>query len=155
MRSASGHGYLKEINGLGGATSSTSKIVILSPSKAYNVNVDYLFGHVSINQPLIDYSGNCGNLSSAVDVFALEQGWFAPHCPCTEVRVWQVNLSQAMVIHVPCDGPGVVTVGDYEVAGVSGTVGHQSGLSSSNQEPHRRSLCCQQGKRCKSLTSIV
>lgn len=61
-------GYLKQINGLGGATSSTSKIVILSPSKRHDVDVDYLFGHVCIDQPLIDYSGNCGNLSSAVGV---------------------------------------------------------------------------------------
>lgn len=114
-------GYGRQMNGLGGGTSSTSKIVIVSPSNQPDCDIDYLFGHVSVDQPLIDYSGNCGNLSSAVGVFAIEQGWVKPQHPYTAVRVWQVNLAQHMIIHIPCNETGVISEGNYEVAGVSGS----------------------------------
>ena len=113
--------YGKQIDGLGAATSSTSKVAVIRPSQRDTADIDYLFGHVAIEQGVIDYSGNCGNLSSAVGVFAVEQGLVAPTEPITRVRVWQANLDKAMRIHVPSDGKRAITPGDYEIAGVPGT----------------------------------
>ncbi len=115
--------YGNQIDGLGGATSSTSKVVIISKSDKTDCDVNYLFGHVSIKEPVIDYSGNCGNLSSAVGVYAIEQGLIENIItPITHVRVWQENLGQILVIHVPVDAQGhVITSGDTHIAGVSGT----------------------------------
>ncbi len=113
--------YGKQIDGLGAATSSTSKVVIIRPSQRDDCDIDYLFGHVAIEQAVIDYSGNCGNLSSAVGVFAVEQGLVVPTEPTTIVRVWQANLDKAIRIHVPSDKQAVITSGDYAIAGVPGT----------------------------------
>lgn len=115
--------YGKQINGLGGATSSTSKVVIINKSDDPDFDVDYLFGHVAIKEPIIDYSGNCGNLTSAVGVFAIEQGLVENvTSPVTEVRVWQANLGQRIIVHVPVDEQGhVVSEGDTRIAGVSGS----------------------------------
>ncbi len=115
--------YGKQIDGLGGATSSTSKIVITDKSSREDCDVDYLFGHVAIKEPVIDYSGNCGNLTSAVGVFAIEQGLVENvTSPITAVRVWQENLGQRIVVNVPVDEQGnVVTAGHQSIAGVSGT----------------------------------
>ncbi len=112
--------YGKQIDGLGGATSSTSKIVLIKPSEKEGFDVDYTFGHVAIDQPIIDYSGNCGNLSSAVGVFAIEQGMVKVNLSgMTSVRVWQTNLSQKMIIHVPTSAYGqVINDDDYQIAGV-------------------------------------
>lgn len=112
--------YGKQIDGLGGATSSTSKIVLIGPSEKEGFDVDYTFGHVTIDKPIIDYSGNCGNLSSAVGIFAIEQGMIkADPSGITSVRVWQTNLSQKMIIHVPTSSDGqVLNDGDYQIAGI-------------------------------------
>ncbi|MBL1140966.1 MAG: 2-methylaconitate cis-trans isomerase PrpF [Proteobacteria bacterium] len=114
--------YSKQINGLGGATSSTSKVVVVDKSNRQNIDVDYLFGHVAIKEPVIDYSGNCGNLTSAVGVFAIEQGLIENvTSPITEVRVWQENLGQTIIVNVPVDEQKqVITKGDTKLAGVTG-----------------------------------
>lgn len=114
--------YGKQINGLGGATSSTSKVVIIDKSKRANIDVDYFFGHVAIREPIIDYSGNCGNLTSAVGVFAIEQGLVDNvTSPVTAVRVWQENLGQTIIINVPVDEQGnIVSIGNTKIAGVTG-----------------------------------
>jgi 2-methylaconitate cis-trans-isomerase PrpF len=115
--------YAKQMDGLGGATSSTSKIVIISESARPNCDVNYCFGHVSITTPVIDYSGNCGNLSSAVGVYAIEQGLVKNvTSPVTRVRVWQENLEQVLVVHVSVDEQGnVMTSGNTHIAGVTGS----------------------------------
>ena len=115
--------YAKQINGLGGATSSTSKVVIINKSDKADYDVDYLFGHVAIKEPFIDYSGNCGNLTSAVGVFAIEHG-LVDHVrsPITPVRVWQENLQQRIIVNVSVDEKGnVITEGNIALAGISGT----------------------------------
>jgi len=115
--------YGRQIDGLGGATSSTSKVVIIGPSARDDCDVDYRFGHVAIDRPLIDWSGNCGNLTSAVGVFTIEQELAEPvPDSSTEVRVWQENLGQRISVHVLTDSDGqVVTRGDCSIAGVPGT----------------------------------
>jgi 2-methylaconitate isomerase len=114
--------YGKQINGLGGATSSTSKVIIIDKSKRPDIDVDYLFGHVAIKEPIIDYSGNCGNLTSAVGVFAIEQGLVDNvTSPITPVRVWQENLGQTIVVNVPVDQQGqVISEGNTKLAGITG-----------------------------------
>lgn len=115
--------YGKQIDGMGGATSSTSKVVILSPSARPGHDVDYLFGQVSIDQALIDWSGNCGNLSAAVGPFAIAQGLVpAGRVPanglCT-VRIWQANIGRTIVAHVPVANGQVQETGDFELDGVT------------------------------------
>ena len=112
--------YGKQIDGMGAATSSTSKIVILSPSQRPDSDVDYLFGQVAIDRPLIDWSGNCGNLTSAVGPFAVSQGWVdAPTEGIARVRIWQQNISKRIVSHVPVRGGQVVEEGEFVLDGVS------------------------------------
>jgi probable AcnD-accessory protein PrpF len=121
--------YGKQIDGMGAATSSTSKIVILSPSKRPDSDVDYLFGQVAIDRPLIDWSGNCGNLTAAVGPFAVSQGWVkaagpaprgAPWGPeVATVRIWQQNIGKRIVAHVPVRDGEVVEDGDFELDGVT------------------------------------
>lgn len=115
--------YGKQIDGLGGATSSTSKVVIIQRSARPDCDVDYLFGHVAVREPCIDWSGNCGNLTSAAGVFALEQGLLkASGGNSTPVRLWQANLGQHILVHVPIDENGRVQVhGDYRMSGVPGS----------------------------------
>ncbi len=96
--------YGKQTDGMGGATSSTSKVVILSPSAQPDHDVDYLYGQVPINDSFIDWSGNCGNLSSAVGPFAIANGMVEPaRVPrdgiCT-VRIWQANIGKTIIAHV-------------------------------------------------------
>ena len=111
-----------QMNGMGGATSSTSKGCVVGKSSVPDCDVDFLFGHVSIGDALIDYSGNCGNLSSAVGVFAIEQGLVEATADQTIVRVWQKNVSKRLIITVPTDSEGtVITEGDVSIDGVSGT----------------------------------
>ncbi|HQY28160.1 MAG TPA: 2-methylaconitate cis-trans isomerase PrpF [Burkholderiaceae bacterium] len=93
--------YGKHTDGLGGATSSTSKVVLASPSTRADCDVDFLFGAVSIGEPLIDWSGNCGNLSAAVGPFAIAEGLVAPVDGLTRVRIWQQNIGQRIDAFVP------------------------------------------------------
>ena len=112
--------YGKQIDGMGAATSSTSKIVILAPSKRPGSDVDYLFGQVAIDRPLIDWSGNCGNLTSAVGPFAVSQGWVkGPRDGLVPVRIWQQNIAKRIVSHVPVRNGEVVEEGDFVLDGVT------------------------------------
>ena len=115
--------YGKQIDGMGGATSSTSKTVILSKSTQPEHDVDYLFGQVSIDQPFVDWSGNCGNLTAAVGSFAISHGLVEPsRIPengiCT-VRIWQKNIEKTIIAHVPITNGQVQETGDFELDGVT------------------------------------
>ena len=108
--------YGKHTDGMGGATSSTSKIVILSKSSRPDSDVDYLFGQVSIDAPVIDWSGNCGNLSTAVGPFAIEQGLVqAPADGTATVRIWQANIRKRIIARVPMKDGAVQELGDFEL----------------------------------------
>ncbi|USD33890.1 MULTISPECIES: 2-methylaconitate cis-trans isomerase PrpF [Vibrio] len=115
--------YAKQIDGMGGATSSTSKTVIVSPSSQPEHDVDYLFGQVSIDKPFVDWSGNCGNLSAAVGPFAIHAGLIPaeriPENGVVAVRVWQANIGKTIVIHVPIRNGLVQETGDFELDGVT------------------------------------
>ncbi|WKV91701.1 2-methylaconitate cis-trans isomerase PrpF [Halomonas sp. HAL1] len=115
--------YEKQIDGMGGATSSTSKTVILSKSKSAEHDVDYLFGQVSIDKPYVDWSGNCGNLSAAVGPFAIANGLVdasrIPENGVVEVRIWQVNIQKTIVSQVPVVNGQVQETGDFELDGVT------------------------------------
>ena len=115
--------YDKQIDGMGGATSSTSKTVILSKSSQADHDVDYLFGQVSIDKPFVDWSGNCGNLSAAVGSFAISNGLVdasrIPHNGVAVVRVWQANIGKTIIAHVPITNGEVQETGDFELDGVT------------------------------------
>lgn len=115
--------YEKQIDGMGGATSSTSKTVILSESESAEHDVDYLFGQVSIDKPYVDWSGNCGNLSAAVGPFAITNGLIhperIPENGVVEVRIWQVNIHKTIVSRVPIVNGEVQETGDFELDGVT------------------------------------
>ncbi|UUQ66121.1 2-methylaconitate cis-trans isomerase PrpF [Pseudomonas fuscovaginae UPB0736] len=115
--------YEKQIDGMGGATSSTSKTVILSRSIKAEHDVDYLFGQVSIDKPFIDWSGNCGNLSAAVGSFAISAGLVdaarIPRNGVAVVRIWQVNIGKTIIAHVPITEGRVQETGDFELDGVT------------------------------------
>lgn len=115
--------YGKQIDGLGNASSSTSKAVILSKSTQEAHDVDYLFGQVSIDKPFVDWSGNCGNLSAAVGAFAINAGLVdAARIPenglCT-VRIWQANIQKSIVAHIQITHGEVQETGDFELDGVT------------------------------------
>ncbi|WP_304306678.1 2-methylaconitate cis-trans isomerase PrpF [Pseudacidovorax intermedius] len=115
--------YGKQTDGMGGATSSTSKVVILSKSTCPGHDVDYLFGQVAIDSAFVDWSGNCGNLSAAVGPFAIAAGLIdAARVPadgaCT-VRIWQANIGKTIVAHVPMVDGQVQETGDFELDGVT------------------------------------
>ncbi|MDX3774020.1 2-methylaconitate cis-trans isomerase PrpF [Chromatiaceae bacterium AAb-1] len=115
--------YGKQIDGMGGATSSTSKTVILSKSSKAGHDVDYLFGQVSIDKPFVDWSGNCGNLSAAVGAFAISSGLIEqnrlPDNGIFTVRIWQVNISKTIIAHIPITNGQVQETGDFELDGVT------------------------------------
>ena len=115
--------YGKQIDGMGGATSSTSKTVILSRSSRPGHDVDYLFGQVSIDRPFVDWSGNCGNLSAAVGPYAIANGLVdperVPRDGVAVVRIWQANIGKTIVSHVPMSGGLVQETGDFELDGVT------------------------------------
>ncbi|MBF8676161.1 2-methylaconitate cis-trans isomerase PrpF [Pseudomonas fulva] len=115
--------YGKQIDGMGGATSSTSKVVILSASERPDHDVDYLFGQVSIDKPFVDWSGNCGNLSAAVGAFAIGSGLVdpaqLPDSGVATVRIWQANIGKTIVAYVPMDNGQVQETGDFELDGVT------------------------------------
>ena len=115
--------YGKQIDGMGGATSSTSKTVIVAKSSRPGHDVDYLFGQVSIDSAFVDWSGNCGNLSAAVGPFAICAGLVdaakLPADGVATVRIWQANIGKTIVAHVPMAGGQVVEDGDFELDGVT------------------------------------
>ncbi|USD66491.1 2-methylaconitate cis-trans isomerase PrpF [Vibrio sp. SCSIO 43136] len=115
--------YAKQIDGMGGATSSTSKTVIVSKSDKPGHDVDYLFGQVSIDKAFVDWSGNCGNLSAAVGPFAIHSDLVdeskIPQNGIVEVKVWQANIHKSIVVHVPISNGQVQEVGDFELDGVT------------------------------------
>jgi len=115
--------YGKQIDGMGGATSSTSKSVIVSPSTREGHDVDYLFGQVAIDKAFVDWSGNCGNLSAAVGSFAIAQGMVdparIPQDGVAVVRIWQANIGKTIIAHVPITGGQVQETGDFELDGVT------------------------------------
>ncbi|MBL4682911.1 MAG: 2-methylaconitate cis-trans isomerase PrpF [Pseudomonadales bacterium] len=115
--------YEKQTDGMGGATSSTSKTVIVSKSERPDHDVDYLFGQVSIDQPFVDWSGNCGNLSAAVGPFAIMTGMLDKQKPpqngIAEVRIWQDNIEKTIVAHVPMSNGAPQETGDFELDGVT------------------------------------
>ena len=112
--------YGKHTDGMGGATSSTSKVVILSKSARDGCDVDYNFGQVAIDRPVIDWSGNCGNLSAAVGAFALSAGLVeGPADGTATVNIWQMNIGKKIINHVEMRGGEVLELGDFELDGVA------------------------------------
>lgn len=115
--------YGKHTDGMGGATSSTSKTVILSKSTQPDHDVDYLFGQVAIDKPFIDWSGNCGNLTAAVGAFAISNGLVdaerVPANGMAVIRIWQVNIQKTIIAHVPMTDGQVQETGDFELDGVT------------------------------------
>lgn len=115
--------YGKQIDGMGGATSSTSKTVIVSKSTKPDHDVDYLFGQVSIDKAFVDWSGNCGNLSAAVGPFAISSGLMdakqLPQNGLATVRIWQANIAKTIIAHVPMVNGVVQETGDFELDGVT------------------------------------
>jgi probable AcnD-accessory protein PrpF len=115
--------YGKQIDGMGGASSSTSKTVILAKSSQPDHDVDYLFGQVAIDQPFVDWSGNCGNLTAAVGSFAISNGLVSaeriPENGTCTVRIWQVNIQKTIIAHVPITNGQVQETGDFELDGVT------------------------------------
>jgi probable AcnD-accessory protein PrpF len=115
--------YSAQIDGMGGATSSTSKCVILSKSSVPDHDVDYLYGQVSIDKAFVDWSGNCGNLSTAAGAFAIHAGLIDPvrvpeNGTCV-VRIWQANIQKTIIAHVPVANSQVQETGDFELDGVT------------------------------------
>ncbi|MGR4894412.1 2-methylaconitate cis-trans isomerase PrpF [Stenotrophomonas sp. LARHCG68] len=115
--------FAKQIDGMGGATSSTSKCVILSPSSRPDHDVDYLYGQVSIDTDFVDWSGNCGNLSTGAGAFALHAGYVdparVPEDGVCAVRIWQANINKTIIAHVPVSNGQVQETGDFELDGVT------------------------------------
>src|ERR1700759_5781245 len=115
--------YGKQIDGMGGATSSTSKTAIISKSGRPDHDVDYLLGQVSIDKPFVDWSGNCGNLSAAVGPFAISGGLIdperVPDNGIATVRIWQANIGKTIIAHVPMTDGAVQETGDFELDGVT------------------------------------
>jgi hypothetical protein len=113
----------RQIDGVGGAVSTTSKVAIISPSASPDYDVVYNFGQVSIDRPLVDFKGNCGNISSAVGPFAVDEGLIAATEPVTRVRIHQINTDKLIVAEVPVKDGRFDEAGDYEIAGVPGSGG--------------------------------
>jgi 2-methylaconitate isomerase len=115
--------YAKHTDGMGGATSSTSKAVILAKSHKVDHDVDYLFGQIAIDKPKVDWSGNCGNLSAAVGAFAISSGLVdnsrIPQNGIAVVRIWQANIEKTIIAHVPITDGQVQETGDFELDGVT------------------------------------
>jgi len=112
--------YGQQIDGMGAATSSTSKVVLVDPSTRDDCDVNYRFGQVAIDAPVVDWSGNCGNLTSAVGPFAIAHGLIdAPRDGIAVVRIWQANINAKIIAHVPMRDGEVVEEGDFELDGVT------------------------------------
>ena len=113
----------RQIDGVGGGVSTTSKVAIISPSASPDYDVVYNFGQVSIDRPLVDFKNNCGNISSAVGPFAIDEGLIAATEPITRVRIHQINTDKLIVAEVPVKNGCFDEEGDYEIAGVPGSGG--------------------------------
>ena len=112
--------YGKQIDGMGGGSSSTSKVVLVSRSTCHDCDVDFLFGAVSIESPMIDWSGNCGNLTAAVGPFAITRGLVnAPPEGMVAIRIWQANIGKKIIAHVPVVQGRVVEAGGFVLDGVT------------------------------------
>ncbi|WP_206245080.1 2-methylaconitate cis-trans isomerase PrpF [Novosphingobium terrae] len=112
--------YGAQIDGMGGATSSTSKGVIISPSIQPGHDVDYLYGQVSIDSDFVDWSGNCGNLSTAAGAFAIHAGYVQAGADGVKtVRIWQANIGKTIIAHVPVKDGAVLETGTFELDGVT------------------------------------
>lgn len=111
----------RQIDGMGGAASTTSKVAIISPSKVPGTDVNYNFGQVSVTAPLIDYKGNCGNISSAVGPFAIDEGLVSAQEPMTTVRIWQENTKKVIIAEVPVKDKKHQVEGNYSIDGVPGS----------------------------------
>ncbi len=116
-----GDPYGRQVDGLGGAVSTTSKVVIVGPPSVSDADVDYTFGQVSVTEPLVDYGGTCGNLTAAVGPFAMEEGLVRGTDPVTTVRIWQTNTRKRIHAHVPTRASLPEVEGDYQIDGVPGT----------------------------------
>lgn len=112
---------LRQIDGLGGADTLTSKLAIIGPSTKEGADVDYTFGQVSITDPFVDYGGNCGNISSAVGPFAIDMGLVEPVEPVTTVRIHMTNTGRILTAQVPVRGGKAAVDGDFAIDGVPGT----------------------------------
>jgi len=112
---------LRQIDGLGGATSQTSKAAIIGPPSRPDADVDYTFAQVAVGHPLVDWGGNCGNISAAIGPFAIDQGFVPAVDPITTVRVHNTNTGKIITEHVPVHGGRAASEGDYAVPGVPGT----------------------------------
>ena len=111
---------IRQINGMGGADPLTSKVALLAPSKRPGVDIDYTFGYVGIKDAVIDYEGNCGNISSGVGVYAIRQGLVEPVEPVTKVVIFNTNTNKIIEAMIPVKDGDVVFEGDYAIAGVPG-----------------------------------
>jgi hypothetical protein len=111
----------RQIDGLGGADPLTSKVAIISPSKRADADVDYTFGAIDINEPIVDFSSNCGNISSGVGPFAVDEGLVQAHDPETVVRIFNTNTKKILKAYVPTPNGKTRYLGDYAIDGVPGT----------------------------------
>ena len=111
----------RQIDGLGGADPLTSKICIIGPGAQHDADVDYTFGQVGIEEPFVALTTNCGNLSAAVGVYAIEEGYVAAQEPTTTVRIYNTNTKQILLAHVPVRAGRPAVTGDYAIPGVPGT----------------------------------
>jgi len=112
---------IRQIDGLGGADSLTSKLALIAPSKEPDRDVNYTFGAVGIDRPFVDYSANCGNISSAVGPFVIEKGLVRPEEPFTTVKIFNTNTQKMILAKVPVKKGKVISEGDYAIDGVPGT----------------------------------
>jgi 2-methylaconitate cis-trans-isomerase PrpF len=110
--------YRRQIDGIGGATSTTSKVVLVGPSTQAECDVDFFFGQVDIARPLVDYTGSCGNLSAAVGPFAIDEGFVGATDPLTRVRIWQVNTQKRIIAWIPTRDGIAEVEGDFSIDGV-------------------------------------
>ena len=112
---------IRQVDGLGGADSLTSKLALIAPSKEPDRDINYTFGAVGIDKPFVDYSANCGNISSAVGPYAIDQGWVKAEEPSTTVRIFNTNTQKMIYARVPTKRGKVISEGDYAIDGVPGT----------------------------------
>ncbi len=112
--------YGRQLDGLGGGISSLSKAVIVAPPSVPEADVDYTFAQVSVNEPLVDYAGNCGNCTAAVGPFAIDEGLVPAAEPQATVRLYNTNTKKLVVAHVPVEGGEATAAGDFELPGVPG-----------------------------------
>ncbi|MBP5980783.1 MAG: putative methylaconitate Delta-isomerase PrpF [Halomonas sp.] len=113
--------YGKQMDGMGGASSSTSKVALVGASARDDCDVDYLIAQVDVERPIVDYTANCGNLSSAIGPYALRAGLVEPQEGITEVRIWQENTARRIIAHVPVEQGIPVEAGEYCIDGVRGS----------------------------------